>query len=151
MTLKILELYLCLQNIQSVRVAQLRDSRRISDDLPVMCDVRLRPSYPAHGVTSSKAQWSRKYMGYFIRDSWTLRGSNVLGCGGVSLAVWSPTFRKTVETSVNTHPSTQSITSQKTWSLPVPLSENLERLQFEINPEVHHKSDPLCSQSSQNY
>jgi hypothetical protein len=75
-----------------------------------------------------------------IDESWTLRNSSVLGCGGVSLTVWLQTLRKTFETSVNTHPTTQSITSQKTWSLPVLLLEKLELLQFEANSEVHHKS-----------
>lgn len=86
-----------------------------------------------------------------IRESWTLRDSGVLGCGGVSLAVWLPTFRKTFEPSVNTHTPTQHITSQKTGSLPVPLLQNLEHLQFQTDSEVHHKSDPLCSESSQYY
>ena len=38
------------------KVAQLRDSCSMSDDLPVLCDVRLRPSYSARGVTSSNAE-----------------------------------------------------------------------------------------------
>ena len=84
-----------------------------------------------------------------IGESWTLRDSSVLGCGGVSLTVWLQTFRKTFETSVNTHPTTHSITSQNTWSLP--LLEKLELLQFETNSGVNNKSDPPCSESSLYY
>ena len=67
------------------------------------------------------------------------------------VAVWLQTFRKTFETSVNTQQTTQSVTSRKTWTLPVPLLENVELLQAEANSEVHHKYDPLCSESSQYY